>query len=462
MPRVRTLKSKVRTIILTTVAVVLIVVPSLSGAPPISVTTNTDFYYKIGGASAITAAPNPAVVTEKIGGSGDIGLGYSCGKFDPTLGIANILNSLDDVADDLINGAVGAVTAAIGSLPMLILQRVNPGLYDLFQNALIRAEGTISLATKSCEQMEQEIARGKNPYQDWITLAKSIDWKKQMGTGRNRSSSVDVKAAQDTVEENNGTNGIPWVGGELAGGEDDQEPIQVTHDVVTAGYNLTLNRNVTEEGAPPGTDNPPLLVDTWKTPDEAAQWAVNVAGETLIRTFDNRPTESIPGHGLLPIIENEKAEVGEFLADLISGSKPPDLFNLEAVSSSDLLITRDVIQSIRELDPTDRQVALQKLASEIAVARVVEKAVLLRRLLLAGRQEPNVAHSPAPRHINDAVTTLDREIDNILFETRVRKELFANTARILVGIEGMRENRSDTQDESDVRDQHLIEESATQ
>ena len=37
-----------------------------------------------------------------------------------------------------------AASAAIASLPALILQRANPGLYDLFQNALLQAEDELA------------------------------------------------------------------------------------------------------------------------------------------------------------------------------------------------------------------------------------------------------------------------------------------------------------------------------
>jgi len=62
----------------------------------------------------------------------------------------------------------------------------------------------MQLATKSCEQMEAEIAQGKNPYADLITLSKGNDWKVQMGVGGN-----DAVTAKTTVESSNGDNGVP-------------------------------------------------------------------------------------------------------------------------------------------------------------------------------------------------------------------------------------------------------------
>ena len=146
-------------------------------------TEDSLWYYEIGGAEPVSVPANPAVTSITLGGSAELGLGYSCGKFDPVAAVTNTLNEIGDGLDNMMDAMVAAATNAIASLPALILQRANPGLYDLFQNALLKAEKVMQLATKSCEQMEAEIAQGKNPYADLITLSKGNDWKLQMGIG---------------------------------------------------------------------------------------------------------------------------------------------------------------------------------------------------------------------------------------------------------------------------------------
>ena len=148
-------------------------------------TEDSLWYYEIGGAQPVSVPANPSVVSMTLGGSAQLGLGYSCGKFDPVAAVTNTLNDIGAGVDNMMNAMTAAASAAIASLPALILQRANPGLYDLFQNALLQAEETMQLATKSCEQMEAEIAKGKNPYADLITLSKGNDWKLQMGIGGN-------------------------------------------------------------------------------------------------------------------------------------------------------------------------------------------------------------------------------------------------------------------------------------
>ena len=151
--------------------------------------------------------------------------------------VGNILNNIKDGTENMLNSMVAAANAAIAALPALILQRANPGLYDLFQNALLKAEETVNLTTKSCEQIEYELAQGKDPLREWIVLSKGHDWKLIMGSG-----GVDIVDAKRQVEDNNGKNGIPWLGGRRGG--EGQEAIAVIADTVRGGYNVTLNLTV--------------------------------------------------------------------------------------------------------------------------------------------------------------------------------------------------------------------------
>jgi hypothetical protein len=63
----------------------------------------------------------------------------------------------------------------------------------------------------------------------------------------------------------------------------------------------------------------------------------------------------------------------------------------------------------------------------------VEKALLARRLLLTGRQVPEVyATEVAREHADASIAELDKEIENLLFETRVRKEVVSDTRALLL------------------------------
>ena len=383
------------------------------------------WYYEIGGAEPVSVPANPSVVSVTLGGSAQLGMGYSCGKFDPVAAVTNTLNDIGAGIDNMMNAMTAAASAAIAALPALILQRANPGLYDMFQNALLQAEETMQLATKSCEQMEAEIAQGKNPYADLIVLSKGNDWKVQMGIGGN-----DAVTAKAAVEASNGDSGIPWVGGQAGGAG--QPVLAFTGDIVKAGYNINMNRPITMVGpVPPASAT--RLTELWATPADARDWVVDVVGENIVTTCDTCRKESIPGIGLLPKLHQEATTVIVELQNLVSGATPLTLANLDQVTAPGVAITRQVIEAIREMPVPEQRLIMGRLVSEISTARTVEKAMYARRLLLTGRQVPEVyATEVAREHAEVSIVELDKEIENLLFETRVRKEVVSDTITTLL------------------------------
>lgn len=383
------------------------------------------WYYEIGGAEPVSVPANPSVVSVTLGGSAQLGMGYSCGKFDPVAAVTNTLNDIGAGVDNMLNAMTAAASAAIASLPALILQRANPGLYDMFQNALLKAEETMQLATKTCEQMEAEIAQGKNPYADLITLSKGNDWKLQMGVGGN-----DAVTAKDAVETANGDNGVPWIGGPAGGSG--QPVLEFTGDIVKAGYNINMNRPITTAGpVPPASAT--RLTEIWTTPTDARNWVVDVVGENIVTTCDTCRKDSIPGTGLLPKLNQEATTVTTEIQNLVSGATPPTLANLDNITAPGVAITRQVIEAIREMPASEQSLIMGRLVSEISTARTVEKALYARRLLLSGRQVPEVyAAEVAREHADKSIVELDKEIENLLFETRVRKEVVSDTIATLL------------------------------
>jgi integrating conjugative element protein (TIGR03755 family) len=271
--------------------------------------------------------------------------------------------------------------------------------------------------------MEAEIARGKNPYADLITLSKGNDWKLQMGIGGN-----DAVTAKEAVEAANGDNGIPWIGGPAGGAG--QPELQFTGDIAEAGYNIQLNRPVEASGPAPVTGR---LTEIWPSSVDARNWAVEVLGEHIVTTCDGCPKNSIPGTGLLPQLFSETATVGASLQTLVTSGAAPSLENLELITAPGVAITRQVVEAIRAMPATEQNLIAGRLVAEISTARTIEKALLARRLLLSGRQIPEVyAAEVARRHVDASIAELDREIDNLLFETRVRREVVSDTVVTLL------------------------------
>ena len=383
------------------------------------------WYYEIGGAEPVSVPANPKVTAMTLGGSLQLGLGYSCGDFDPVAAVKNSLNNIGSGVDDMMDAMTAAETSDIAALPALILQRANPGLYDLFQNALLKAEQTLQLATKSCELMEAEIAQGKNPYADLITLSKGNDWKLQMGIGGN-----DAVTAKEAVETANGDNGIPWIAGPAGGAG--QPELRFTGDIVEAGYNINMNRPIAASGPIPAA-SATRLSEIWSEPAAARDWVVDVVGENIVTTCDSCRKDSVPGTGLLPKLFQEGSAVTVALQGLVNGATAPTLENLELITAPGVAITRQVIEAIRDMPVTEQSLIIGRLVSEISTARTIEKALFARRLLLYGRQVPEVyATQVAREHVDNSIAELDREIDNLLFETRVRREVVSATVVTLL------------------------------
>ena len=128
------------------------------------------FYYKIGGGRDIAIPPSLNITTIDLSLNASASA-LSCSGFDPLVAIESSLDNLRNGVDNAVNALELAASAAIANLPGYILQKANPGLYDLFQNALLRANEAFSLATKSCERIQYEIANGTNPYAEWVTVS---------------------------------------------------------------------------------------------------------------------------------------------------------------------------------------------------------------------------------------------------------------------------------------------------
>ncbi len=419
---------------------------------------NSSFYYDIGGARSISLPPNAAVRTTQLSGALELGLGYSCGNFNVSAGLKNALTG---VVDQIKNYAVGALTGAISSAPMLILQRVSPGAYDMLQNLMIKAEAMVALSNKSCEDYEAQIKRGENPYSNWTDLAKQEDWKVQMGNSGYSGSSTDVVTAQQEVQKNNGKNGVHWVGGAKKGGISDP-PIKATYDVTKAGYNITMNRapDADQTSVIPLAASVGRADQLFDSSDDVGQWAVDVLGDVHIKTYDNHITETVPGHGLLPKIASETEDVQLKLFDLVNGSKSLTLENLGEVSSKSVLLTRELIEAIQSFDKDEQGLVIDKLSSESAMARVMEKALFVRRFLLTGVKEPNVTYTDAHKFVDNNVEQIDWEINNILFEKRVYTEVSSKTPALILALKNKYENRGSTEKKEAGFENKILEEGA--
>ena len=405
------------------------------GAANNAPTQDPIWYYEIGGAQVVPNPPNSQVQSIDLHASLDLSAGYSCGKFDPVTSVANTLNQVKSGADDMLKAMTDAATGAIASLPALILQRANPGLYDLMQNALVAANYKVDLATRNCRQMEAEIAQGKNPFHELVVISKGNDWKREMSFG-----GEDIVQASNKVDQSAGDSGVPWVFGQSAGGSK-QRPIYMTADIVHVGYDLTMNSKPSTSSTVGVNNN--QLSNLWKSPEEASAWVADVVGEQTVSTCDGCVKITKPGQGLLPTMQTEKDQLINELTDIIQSESPPDREQLVRLSGTNVQLTREVIEGLKDLSETDQAIYISRLSNEIALGRTLERTFYARHLLNVGKQIPEVlTNSPAKEHVESAISSLDSATDRLLVEYRIRQLLSAGTASQILQRSYARRNES--------------------
>jgi integrating conjugative element protein (TIGR03755 family) len=284
----------------------------------------------------------------------------------------------------------------------------------------------------------------------WDQLAEGFALRDAVG-------STDAVSAVEQAEANKGNNGVPWVGGDNAGGSG-QGAIKVVGDVTRAGYNLLNGRNVTDTSSiSSGACGNRLTCQTWASPGAAVEFATRVLGEREQRTCEDcTKTRTTPGVGLTPLIQEEYEAKLLALQELVTGAKPTTIENLEAAGSNSLPVTRGVIEALR--DEPDQDVLGKRLASEAALSSVLEKALLLQRTLLTGRKEPNVAANElAVKAVDEENGILEQEIGNLKIELELRRTLAGNSALAILQRHGVRAAASSGVFEGDPARDHLRE-----
>ncbi|MNZ41730.1 hypothetical protein D3C78_592860 [compost metagenome] len=376
--------------------------------------------YTIGGGSAV-GSPSTLYRPSGLG----VGLSWQanlmCGNMSLETTLENQLNGLTNGFQQIMGSIVQNATQAVMSLPALIIQRANPGLYELLSNGVLQGRIDFDRSKLTCQAMAQKMADTIDQG-SWGALAKGQEMQSNLAQSQDA-----VSVVQDT-ERNNGNQGVTWIGGNKAGGTG-QQPIRVTSDVVRSGYNLLHGRAVTESAAIVGNDcDDTALCRTWSTPQSAADWAVRVLGETEVATCDDCETRrTTAGAGLTPLIQEAYTEHLQALQALLDGSTPINADSLAAASSPMLQVSRGVIEALRD-DP-DQDLLARRLASETALSSVIDKSLLLLRTLLAGGHEPNVESAePAQKALAKNIDTLEREISTLQVEMQVRQTLAQNTA----------------------------------
>ena len=387
-----------------------------------------ELYYQLGGGEPIARPATNRESTIQLGAGIAWNSNLMCGNFDISLSVEQQLNGVKGAFQDLMGNVINSATGAVSSLPALVIQKVNPALYDLLQNGVLQANKEFHLAQTSCEEMVgfMDSALDGN---GWEAISKSGYWKEQ-----SQSSSNEILEVKAGVNSEGLDHGITWLGGQQRGGAN-QAPIEVISDTARAGYNTLLNRSPTNTTSTVSSCNDAAICELWSSPQEQADWIVDVLGEYIVRTCQGcDKIESKAGMGLARKFEVEQEQIETDLIALVTSNDPPTADELEEVSGGpSLRMGRRVIEAIREERTEEQGAIISRLAGEMALNRTMERALIARRALLAGMNEPNIANvDVAQKQLEKAVNELNQEIGNMLFELDVRTKIASNTSSELL------------------------------
>ncbi len=287
--------------------------------------------------------------------------------------------------------------------------------------------------------IKNQISNGKNPYQDWGTIAVGDQWKKQLSL--TSTGDADINQSKKEIDAHSGETGVSWVQGNAdrdgsvhAGGKG-QPPVHVIADTTKAGFNVLLNRDLQSSDDISSGE----LALYFINPKMASMWVSSVVGDQVITTCNDdsckKDQASIVGHGLLPWVascridkDNCADTIREELGKLVTGNDEVTKDNLLKVSADGIAISPEVITSIHEMDSMQQIIIINKLSQEISVQRVMNKAFIAREILSSGSQVPAIASNhPAQVIIKQAISKLDNDIKSLAFESQMRKQTTSNT-----------------------------------
>lgn len=391
-------------------------------AQPVS---SSSLYYRMGGGSPSGGALNRGALSAQL--STGVRANYSCGKFDVGASWSTLMNGIQNLGGTI----TGAVQSGIAALPLYILQRAQPGLYQLFQNFSQKADLMVSASLKSCEDMEAMIKSGKDPYEEYVAMAKGDLWKiKASGQGDIVQAKIDINKNEEAQRR-----GLDWVFGTKAGGAG-TAPIQPIRDLAVAGYNVTLNKSANSlSTANYGSSSlaSTRLVQAFQTPDALAKWSTEVLGDQKIYLCTNdsscpTPTSTTTATGLSPKFEQELDGVLPAMRTLAESTRNSHA-ELAKVSAPGMAVSPQLVDAMRKLPPDVRSVAVNRLSQELAMHKVIDKALIARNTLISGMSLPQAtASNEINRQAQDKVDRLTQYINDLMFEFRVRKEMTGDTA----------------------------------
>ncbi|EHL5408474.1 integrating conjugative element protein [Salmonella enterica] len=390
-------------------------------------------FYTLGGGSVISqpaTRSNMKKMGLDVGWSSDL----MCGNFDLKTTIGNQLNGVTDGFKNLMGDVIQGATGAVASLPAMLIQRANPGLYDMLTNGVLQANVSFDKAQLNCQNMAKKMM----DYTDsstWTQQAMLEEYKSIVNSGDGDAVRLDNAGRKVT-----GNKGKNWIGGQKRGGAG-QAAIRPAYDLAAAGFNMMNSLPVTSTNAISSSNCNGGACSKFSNAKEAADAVVKVLGDKSMRTCgdasnctsgdEDDQSGGIAGTGFAPLLEEATKINTEQLVKLVNGTVKPTATELAKLKTGGMPVTANVIRALQR-DP-DNTALTARLAGELAMSDTVETALLMRRMLVTGMSEPNAAAQPKIIDmVGQRVEALDREIMALKNEMDLKRELARNSVLTII------------------------------
>lgn len=410
-------------------------------------------YYKIGGSSTLLVPVVQSAKPIRLGADVNSTLSPSCSNFNPMVSVNNSFNGLKDSFVGIPTQMVQNTTVAIKGYALAKVQQSLPGIFDSMLNQKKHIGTEFKFKRQSCEKVQRQVAAGGSPLDGLLGLSDSQGWVDSAKRAASGNGDVDVVKEETKITQERQTYGVPWIhSNQTYSGGKDQAPIKVISDVVIAGYNLIANDsgNVMLDSISPPPDNSQAnFLRFWPNPKVAAMWATKVVGDISFTKDEAKKNSTdgdvVAGIGLAAMLQT-CPEIGsnantcpkmvnDYIWQMINGEKPIDVANLERLNSGGMAVSFEVMQTIRHMGKSDQIITISKLSHDLATQNLIEEALALRRILLAGFQVQQVQNlKPIRDTVKDTIALLDKEIESLVFENKVRAELSNKTLSTILEI----------------------------
>ena len=144
--------------------------------------------------------------------------------------------------------------------------------------------------------------------------------------------------------------------------------------------------------------------------------------------------------GLGPKLEAELTTISPILQGLVAGTE--DMAKVKDLGTAGFVVSPQLVESLRELPAPSRAMAVGRMASELAMHRVVDKALVARSVLVTGLSLPEATKAgKVQEDVQVQIDKLTQYVNDLMFEYRIRKEMTSDTALAIMGDQFYRDSQ---------------------